>query len=245
MTIKTNKVLLEADIIFYDDLLESNCLKKYSGEEIYVGKRKGKHSKDQDEINRMLYEAALKGLKVVRLKGGDAMIFGRGGEEISYLRQRFVNVEVIPGVTSAIAAAAESLIPLTHRSVASSVAFCTGHPEHKIRIPDADTLVYYMGASSLKIIAEKLIHNGLSGDTPTAVIRNASLVSQQVFITTLQKIVTDNIVAQSPSLIIVGNTIKVNNYVEEIFSGHKVSISDTIRKSCKHTKDLVFTSFAE
>ncbi|GMT45168.1 MAG: hypothetical protein IEMM0006_1000 [bacterium] len=214
MTLKTNKVLSEADIIFYDDLLDSSCLKKYSGEEVYVGKRKGKHSKDQDEINRMLYEAALKGLKVVRLKGGDAMIFGRGGEEISYLRQRFIDVEVIPGVTSAIAAAAESLIPLTHRGVASSVAFCTGHPENKIRIPDADTLVYYMGASSLKIIAEKLMRNGLSDDTPTAVIRNASLPSQQVLTTTLKKIVTDNIVAQSPSLIIVGDTIKVNNCVE-------------------------------
>ena len=214
MTVKTNKVLLEADIIFYDDLLDSSCLKKYSGEEIYVGKRKGKHSKNQDEINRILYEAALKGLKVVRLKGGDAMIFGRGGEEISYLRQRFIDVEVIPGVTSAIAAAAEALIPLTHRGVASSVAFCTGHPENKIRIPDADTLVYYMGASSLKIIAEKLMRNGLSGDTPTAVIRNASLPSQQVLTTTLKKIVTDNIVAQSPSLIIVGDTIKVNNCVE-------------------------------
>jgi len=214
MTIKTDRVLSEADIIFYDDLLDSGCLKKYSGEEIYVGKRKGKHSRNQDEINRILYEAALKGLKVVRLKGGDAMIFGRGGEEINYLRQRFIDVEVIPGVTSAIAAAAETLIPLTHRNVASSVAFCTGHPENKIRIPDADTLVYYMGASSLKIIAEKLIRNGLSGDTPTAVIRNASLASQQVLTTTLKKIVTDNIVAQSPSLIIVGNTIKVNNYVE-------------------------------
>ncbi len=214
MTIKTDKVLSEADIIFYDDLLDSSCLKKYSGEEIYVGKRKGKHSKDQNEINRMLYEAALKGLKVVRLKGGDAMIFGRGGEEINYLRQRFIDVEVIPGVTSAIAAAAETLIPLTHRGVASSVAFCTGHPENKIRIPDADTLVYYMGASSLKIIAEKLIRNGLSGDTPTAVIRNASLASQQFFTTTLKRIVTNNIAAESPSLIIVGDTIKVNNYVE-------------------------------
>jgi len=216
MTIKTDRVLSEADIIFYDDLLDSSCLKKYSGEEIYVGKRKGKHSKNQDEINRILYEAALKGLKVVRLKGGDAMIFGRGGEEINYLRQRFIDVEVIPGVTSAIAAAAETLIPLTHRGVASSVAFCTGHPENKIRIPDADTLVYYMGASSLKIIAEKLMRNGLSGDTPTAVIRNASLPSQQVLTTTLKKIVTDNIVAKSPSLIIVGDTIKVNNYVGEL-----------------------------
>ena len=213
MTIKTNKVLAEADIIFYDDLLDSSCLKKYSGEEIYVGKRKGKHSKNQEEINRMLYEAALKGLKVVRLKGGDAMIFGRGGEEISYLRQRFIDVEVIPGVTSAIAAAAEALIPLTHRGVASSVAFCTGHPENKIRIPDADTLVYYMGASSLKIIAEKLMRNGLPNDTPTAVIKNASLPSQQILTTTLEKIVADNIVAESPSLIIVGDTIKVNNYV--------------------------------
>jgi len=245
MTIKTDRVLSEADIIFYDDLLDSSCLKKYSGEEIYVGKRKGKHSKDQDEINRMLYKAALKGFKVVRLKGGDAMIFGRGGEEVSYLRQRFIDVEVIPGVTSAIAAAAESLIPLTHRSVASSVAFCTGHPENKIRIPNADTLVYYMGASSLKIIADKLMRNGLSGDMPTAVIRNASLASQQVFTTTLEKIVTDNIVAKSPSLIIVGDTIKVNNYVEDIFSGHKVSFSDTTRKSCQHSKDLVFTSLAE
>ncbi len=241
MTIKTDKVLSEADIIFYDDLLESSCLKQYRGEEIYVGKRKGKHSKDQDEINRMLYEAALKGLKVVRLKGGDAMIFGRGGEEISYLRQRFIDVEVIPGVTSAIAAAAETLIPLTHRSVASSVAFCTGHPENKIRIPDADTLVYYMGASSLKVIAEKLMCNGLSGDTPTAVIRNASLASQQVLTTTLEKIVADNIVAKSPSLIIVGNTIKVNNYMEETFSNREVSFAGTIRKDGKHTEENVFT----
>lgn len=123
LTIAGDKALKNADIIFHDDLLDKDSLEKYPAEKIYVGKRKDKHSHSQDEINRLLYDAAVSGKQVVRLKGGDPMIFAHGREEIDYLKKLLIEVEVIPSVSSGIAAAAYTQIPLTHRGISSSVAF--------------------------------------------------------------------------------------------------------------------------
>ena len=147
LTLAGDKALKEADVIFHDDLVDKAYLNKYQAEKVYVGKRKGKHSHHQDEINELIYRAALSGRAVVRLKGGDPMVFAHGREEIDYMQSRFVRISVIPGISSGMALSAYTHIPLTHRGVASSFAFVTGH-EKTVQTPSADTLVYYMGGCS-------------------------------------------------------------------------------------------------
>jgi len=127
LTIKADEVLQHADVIIYDDLIDTGLLDRYDGRKVYAGKRKGKHSLPQEEINKLLYQEALKRQLVARLKGGDPFIFGRGGEELCYLRERLIDVEVIPGITSALAAAASAQIPLTLRGVSRKVSFQSGH----------------------------------------------------------------------------------------------------------------------
>lgn len=215
LTLKADKIINKADIIFYDDLVQGDHLNKYNSEKVYVGKRKGNHSKEQQKINEMVYHAARKGKQVVRLKGGDPMIFGRGGEEIDYLRQRLIDVEVIPGITSAVAAAAEAMIPLTQRGISSSVSICTGHPEDKIFVPESDTLVYYMGASSLKKIVKKVISHGWSPQTPIALVYNASQPEQKIKVSTLENILNITETYNSPLTVIIGNTIRPKRLKEE------------------------------
>lgn len=210
LTIKAQKALQQADIIFYDSLLDDTYLENFKGEKIKAGKRKNLHRKEQDEINELLYKAAISGKQVVRIKGGDPMIFGRGGEEFCYLKQRLIDVEVIPGITSALAAAAIAGIPLTQRGISSSVAFCTGHPESSIHIPGTDTIVFYMPASNLHIILNKLIAAGRPTNTPIALIENISLPEQRIITGTLYEILKGTNIFQSPLLVIVGNTVKVN-----------------------------------
>lgn len=136
------------------------------------------------------------------------MIFGRGGEEIDYIRQRLIDVEVIPGITSATAAAAGAVIPLTQRGKSSSVSFCTGHPEDKIFVPGSGTLVYYMGASNLKKIVKEVISHGWPEQTPIALVHNVSQPDQKIKVSTLENILNINETWDSPLTVIIGNTIK-------------------------------------
>ena len=135
LTIKAEKLIRNADVIFYDDLINKEFLNNYKAEKVYVGKRKDKHSIEQNEINKLLFEAALSGKQVVRLKGGDPMIFAHGGEEIEYLQERLINVEVIPGISTALAAASALKISLTHRDLSSAVSFISGHSEIDVIVP--------------------------------------------------------------------------------------------------------------
>ena len=215
LTIKAQKALQQADIIFYDSLLDDTYLENFKGKKIKAGKRKDLHMKEQDEINELLYRAAISGKKVVRIKGGDPMIFGRGGEEFCYLKQRLIDVEIIPGITSALAAAAIAGIPLTQRNISSSVAFCTGHPESSIHIPDTDTIVFYMPASNLHIILNKLIEAGKPTNTPVALIENISLPGQRIITGRLYEILKGTNIFQSPLLIIAGNTVMVNHSIKK------------------------------
>lgn len=215
LTIKAQRALQQADIIFYDSLLDDTYLENFKGEKIKAGKRKDLHMKEQDEINELLYKAAISGKQVVRIKGGDPMIFGRGGEEFCYLKQRLIDVEIIPGITSALAAAAIAGIPLTQRGISSSVAFCTGHPESSIHIPDTDTIVFYMPASNLHIILNKLIKTGRSANTPVALIENISLPEQRIITGTLNEILHKTDTFHSPLLIIVGDTVKLNYLIKK------------------------------
>ncbi|MCC8088877.1 MAG: uroporphyrinogen-III C-methyltransferase [Rikenellaceae bacterium] len=206
LTIAGEKALCEADVIFHDDLLDKDYLNKYTAEKIYVGKRKDKHSHSQEEINRLLYKSAVEGKGVVRLKGGDPMIFAHGREEIDYLRSFLVEVDVIPGISAGIAAASLTGIPLTHRGVSSSVAFFSGHghTDKPLKIPNADTLVCYMGVSNIRNIAGELIKNGYCGDTPAVLVYNASRADQRIFRYTLSQLKNSDIKFPTPLVAVVG-----------------------------------------
>ena len=185
LTIKAAKAIDAADIIFYDDLIDDSYLADKKAEKIYVGKRAGYHHKEQADINCLLLEAAREGKNVVRLKGGDPMIFAHGSEEIEYLESNLIKVNVIPGITTASALAASQKISLTHRDFSSSVALVSGHTPQPVT-PDAETLVYYMGAKQLQTIATQLIDKeGWAFNTPVLLTYNVSRPDEQTFETTL------------------------------------------------------------
>lgn len=185
LTIKAAKAIDAADIIFYDDLIDDSYLADKKAEKIYVGKRAGYHHKEQADINRLLLDAAREGKNVVRLKGGDPMIFAHGSEEIEYLESNLIQVNVIPGITTASALAASQKISLTHRDFSSSVALVSGHTPQPLT-PDAETLVYYMGAKQLQTIATQLIDKeGWAFNTPVLLTYNVSRPDEQTFETTL------------------------------------------------------------
>ena len=185
LTIKAAKAIDAADIIFYDDLIDDSFLADKKAEKIYVGKRAGYHHKEQEDINRLLLNAAREGKNVVRLKGGDPMIFAHGSEEIEYLESNLIKVNVIPGITTASALAASQKISLTHRDFSSSVALVSGHTPQPVT-PDAETLVYYMGAKQLQTIATQLIDKeGWAFNTSVLLTYNVSRPDEQTFETTL------------------------------------------------------------
>ena len=196
LTIAGLKALQKADVIFHDDLIDASFLDNFSAEKIYVGKRSGKHHAEQADINKQLLAAARQGKNVVRLKGGDAMIFAHGGEETEFLKSNLVKVSVIPGITTASALAASALVSLTQREIASSVAFVNGHAKETIT-PNAETLVYYMGASHLKQIGNALIRQGWAAKTPVLLAYHVSMPDEQLFDTTL-----DNLDGQYPTPLI-------------------------------------------
>ena len=205
LTVKALKTMQLADIIYYDDLINKAFITRFACEKVYVGKRKDNCSKTQDEINNLMYHSAIKGMSVVRLKGGDPCIFGRGGEEYDFLRERFIEVEIIPGISSAFAAAASIGLAFTQRGIASSVSFCTAHDTEKIPVPNTDTIVYYMGASNLKEIARKIKLSGRDPQTQVVLIQNVSVMDQKTIYTSLSEIENNPPEIGSPLLIIVGN----------------------------------------
>ncbi|PWD98055.1 uroporphyrinogen-III C-methyltransferase [Marinilabilia rubra] len=208
LTLKSNQYLEEADFIFHDALLDVSYLDRFKAQKIPVGKRCGQHYKKQEEINEMLLEAAFTGKNVVRLKGGDPFVFGRGGEEVAFLNQHQVDVEVIPGITSAFAAAAQFGIPLTQREVSSSLAFLVGHNLSTRPFPKADTLVFYMGAKHQCELSQALIEEGWDKSTPVALLSNISNTSSKAVITQLDKLCKEKGAIETPLLIIVGETIR-------------------------------------
>lgn len=187
-------------------------------EKIYVGKAKNRHTLPQQQINELLASEALKGNRVVRLKGGDPFIFGRGGEEIETLVARNINFQVVPGVTAASGAASYAGIPLTHRDHAQSVVFATGHlRDNSIDLnwsalaQKGQTAVFYMGLTGLNIICSNLIKHGLPADTPIALIESATLPAQKVVTGTLTNIQDQTGFAdiKPPTLIVVGTVVNL------------------------------------
>ena len=208
LTLKANQYLEEADFIFHDALLDVSYLDRFSAEKIPVGKRCGQHYKKQEEINELLLKAALTGRKVVRLKGGDPFVFGRGGEEVEFLNSHHIDVEVIPGITSAFAASAQFGIPLTQRNISSSIAFVMGHDMTQRPFPKADTLVFYMGAKYQCEISKALQEEGWSKSTPVALLSNISNPYSRAVISQLDQLCGEKLLEDTPLLIIVGETIK-------------------------------------
>lgn len=224
LTLKAKECIEKADVVVYDYLANEVFL-EYANEKselIYVGKKAGSHTKSQEEINNLIFDRAKKGLNVVRLKGGDPFIFGRGGEEAQELLKAGISFEVIPGITSAIAVPAYAGIPLTHRDYTATAAFITGHED-----PDKDqsnidwakiatgvgTLVFLMGIGNLKNICNELIRNGRSPDTPVAVIHKGTLPGQRTIEGTLKDIsdIAEDENIKPPGIIIVGDVVKLRS----------------------------------
>ena len=218
LTLRGREVLGQADVVVYDALIAPRILDfvPARAERIYVGKRASAHAVPQEEIHRLLVQRARAGATVVRLKGGDPFIFGRGGEEALALAEAEIPFEIVPGVTAAVAAAACAGIPLTHRDLASAVAFVTGHEANaKASALDWDalarwpgTLVFYMGVANLREIAENLIARGLAPDTPAAAIHWGATPQQKVFTGTLKTLpaLTFSLL-KPPALILVGKVV--------------------------------------
>ncbi len=219
LTLKAYKVIKEADVIIYDRLANPDILEmaKDGCQFVYVGKEDGRHVLPQDEINEVIYQNALKHGIVVRLKGGDPFVFGRGGEEAAYLYERNVKFEIIPGITSAISAPAYAGIPVTHRGVAVSFRVVTGHesPNKKIsQIPwenykTDDTIIFLMGLHNIAKISQKLIEIGKSKEYPVAVISRGTTKDQKVVIGTLEDIVQKVEGLPTPALIVVGHVVNL------------------------------------
>ncbi|MFO1317569.1 MAG: uroporphyrinogen-III C-methyltransferase [Burkholderiales bacterium] len=218
LTVRAARLIAQAAVLVHDRLVGAGILELAPGaaQRIYVGKSRGCHALPQAEINALLVRLALEGRDVVRLKGGDPFVFGRGGEEIDALRAHGIPFEVVPGVTAATGMAAYAGIPLTHRDHAQAVTFVTGHLKDGSMNLDwralarpRHTLVVYMGLMGLPILARELIAHGLAPGTPAAVVQHATTPSQRVVAGTLAELPALATAArlEPPTLIVVGDVV--------------------------------------
>jgi uroporphyrinogen III methyltransferase/synthase len=227
LTLKARDLIAEADCIVYDYLVNPKILEHASSraELIYVGKRGLESSWTQIEINRLLVETAAKHAVVVRLKGGDPFIFGRGGEEAEVLVDAGIEWEVTPGVSAGSSVAAYAGIPITHRGLSSSVAFVTGHedpakPHSSIRwehlANGVDTIVFFMGVARIKEIADRLLQHGRDAETPVAVIRWGTYDYQETYVSTLAEIaaLVERKRVKSPAIIVVGEVVRLREQLQ-------------------------------
>ena len=220
LTVKAQRLISQCDALVYDSLVPVELLKLVSSNcELYsVGKRRGHHSVPQRKTNDILFDLAKNCSCVVRLKGGDPFLFGRGAEEAAYLAKKGVPVQVVPGVTSGIAAPAYLGIPITHRFAGSSVTFVTGHEgidkkrpavDWRFLAKSSDGLVIYMGVYNLKFISNELIAGGMNPTTPAAVIQQGTVVGQRFIKSTLEtlfdRVEAENFV--SPSIVVIGSVV--------------------------------------
>src|SRR6478736_4552420 len=227
ITVRGLRVLQAAEAVVYDELANADLLKNApAGCELHsVGKRAGRHNATQDEINALLVALARAGKKVVRLKGGDPLVFGRAGEEIEALRAAGLPYEIVPGVTAATASAAAAGLPLTHRDFSSAVVFVTGHQcaantdaldWHALTKLRA-TLCFYMGVRRLPEIAHNLLAHGMAPSTPLALISQATLPTQKITITRLdaaEKMTPEEIAP--PALVVIGEVVRLADFAAQV-----------------------------
>lgn len=216
LTLHALRQMQQADVVVYDRLVsdEVMALVRRDAKRIFVGKQAGNHCVPQEGINQLLLEEAKKGQRVVRLKGGDPFIFGRGGEELETLVGTGIGFQVVPGITAASGCAAYAGIPLTHRDHAQSVRFVTAHGKGGARdldwpllAKDRQTLVFYMGLSSCATIREQLLAHGKAGNTPVALIERGTQPCQRVIRGTLDELPALAVGVESPALIMVGSVV--------------------------------------
>ncbi|WP_088330609.1 siroheme synthase CysG [Lacimicrobium sp. SS2-24] len=216
LTFRALRLMQKADVVVYDRLVSQDILDmvRRDAEKIYVGKAASNHTLPQQDINQLLVDEAKAGKRVVRLKGGDPFIFGRGGEEIETLLEHKIGFEVVPGITAASGAASYAGIPLTHRDHAQSVVFATGHlKDDSINldwpalVQKGQTLVFYMGLTGLPIICRELVANGMPPSMPIALVEQATTPEQQVVTGTLENIQQRAAHIKPPALIIVGSVV--------------------------------------
>ncbi len=215
LTFRALRLMQQADIVLYDELVGPEILDyvRRDAERVYVGKIKANHSKSQDEINALLVAHARAGKRVLRLKGGDPFVFGRGGEELEYVRRHGIEAMVVPGITAALGCAASAGIPLTHRDHASSVTFLTGHTrdgelatDWRVLARPDQTLVVYMGLSAAGKLAAKLLVAGLDRATPVAIVERGTRPDQKISTGALSdlKTLADRHQGGGPALLIIG-----------------------------------------
>ena len=232
ISVKAVKLLKQADVVLYDYLVNKELLEycPASCEIVYVGKMKDKHTFPQEELNALIVQYAAKGKTIVRLKGGDPFVFGRGVEEILTLIEHGIDYEVVPGITSGVAVPAYMGIPVTARHVASSVTFVTGHPakgnnsvDWKALAKASDTLVVYMGVSNVQWIANELIVGGKKEDTPVALIRWGTYPQQEMLTATLKTIgnAIEDKAFLPPALMVIGEVVNFSTQLKPVIQSVK------------------------
>lgn len=225
LSFRALRLMQQADIVYYDRLVSPQVLAlvRREAERVYVGKTRGNHSVAQPRINELLAGAAREGRRVLRLKGGDPFIFGRGGEEIEHLAEAGIPFQVVPGITAASGCAAYAGIPLTHRDHAQSVRFVAGHLRDGVLDLDwqelarpRQTLVFYMGLVGLPVICEQLIAHGMAADTPVALIQQGTLPAQRVLVSNLQDMPQAMVEAglRAPTLTIIGTVVTLQQRLQ-------------------------------
>lgn len=233
LTLKAADLLARADVVVYDRLIQDGvlALANPAAERIYMGQPVGKHVSRQDEVHVLLVAKAREGKSVVRLKGGDPFLFGRGGEEVEYLAEHGIPFEVIPGVSAALAAPLAACIAVTHRDVASSVAIVTGH-EAKIdqsridwsALSRLDTLIFLMGVHNLRRICSSLVEHGRDAQTPAAMIQSAYWPGQLVVVGNLADIAdkVEGAGVAPPATLVIGNVVKLHEKLQGAANAHPV-----------------------
>jgi len=225
LTLKAWRLIHGADVILYDRLVSAEIMALIPEEieKIHVGKQRANHTVPQEQINQRLVDLARAGRKVVRLKGGDPFIFGRGGEEIDTLAQAGVRFQVVPGITAATGCSAYAGIPLTHRDYAQSVRFVTGHLKNdSCDLPWADfvqnaqTLVFYMGLVGLPIICRELVAHGMAPTMPVALVSRGTTPEQEVYTGTLATMMSiiENREVAAPTLVIIGEVVRLREQLD-------------------------------
>ncbi|MCX7555169.1 siroheme synthase CysG [Marinicella sp. S1101] len=241
LTIKALRAIQEADIVLHDRLVSNDILEliRRDAEIISVGKTQGFHSVPQDEINSLLVKYALQGNKVVRLKGGDPFVFGRGGEELAQCQSAGVKFSIIPGITAAVGCAAYAGIPLTHRDHAQNVLFVTAHCKNSIDVLDwpalarkRQTLAVYMGLMKSAVLSKELINHGRKACTPVAIIENGTTQQQRVIrgqLSQLTELINKHKV-KSPALIIIGEVAALNENLAWFINDHpKITTTNQLK----------------
>jgi uroporphyrin-III C-methyltransferase/precorrin-2 dehydrogenase/sirohydrochlorin ferrochelatase len=225
LTFRALRLMQQADVVVYDRLVAPPVLElvRRDAERIYVGKERNNHALRQEEINALLVRLAREGKRVVRLKGGDPFIFGRGGEEIATLAAEGIPFQVVPGITAAAGCAAYSGIPLTHRDHSQSVVFVTGHLQDgsvdlnwKALAHPQQTVVFYMGLHGVPTICRELVNHGLPATTPVALVQQGTTPNQRVFTSTLQDLpeLVKKEDIKPPTLIIVGTVVNLHDQLK-------------------------------